>query len=59
MFFNSDLVLVYIFHLFFKGITEFFPSSLQPSEHLYDYYFKLFIRHIAYHHLISSFSEVL
>ena len=42
------LVLFNISYPFIQDLTEFFHYFLQPSEYLYDYYFKFFIRYIFY-----------
>ena len=49
------LVLSYIFYLFVEEFTVFIHSTPQFGEYLYDCYFKLFIRLVAYLCLIKVF----
>ena len=47
--FSSSDSLFFIFSVsLFKVLSEFVHSSLKSSEYLYDHYFELFNRHIAY-----------
>ena len=46
--YNCCLVLSYIFYLFVEDFTVFIHSTPEFGEYLYDCYFKLFIRLVAY-----------
>lgn len=55
LFCGSDWSFFYIFYFFFEFLADFVHSSTEFGEHLYDFFFELFIKQISYHTVISLF----